>query len=459
MFIKCQHCKATYKIDINKIPSEKSYVKCSNCSKPIPLDPNPVDHNTTDPEGHLVECDSCSSRYMIPIETIANKSLKVRCGKCSNLFTVPALNEVSTESNLKGASDFKSNLLRESANLDQEQSLNSDLDGLSQTDPEGPDSDDLFGEDDLVRSGNDTGFSSVKDIDADDDLDLNISGFSSKPPDDATAEYLKSVSYEDESDDDVELDSDLNMDSVASDQKYKFFLKPKGDKQDSKSIEEDLAEHWPEIQDETEDIETEIDLDMPDSAFEVEKPKKSKSENKSTQGKKIAAIIFIILLTAVAGILGWMLLEKKGGPDVVLQPFDVQSEKPKILIQEPLNGRYVVNKTMKKKIFVLQGAIKNFYPSDIKVSSVKVKGTLYNNEDVIIAESTVFAGNFLNNKQLETYSQAKMNAFYDFQFGENNVNLDLGVNQMIPFQVVFLQISGKFHKLEAKIESFSKNTQ
>lgn len=459
MFIKCQHCNATYKIDVNKIPSEKSYVKCSNCSKPIPLAPNPVDNNTTEPKGHVVECDNCSSRYMIPIESIANKALKVRCGKCSNLFTVPALNEGRTESQNIDEPDFKSNLLRESANIDQEQSLNADLDGLSRTDQDNLNADDLFGEDDLGSSENDTGFSSVENINAEDDLDLDISGFSSKPPDDATAEYLKSVSYEDESDDDIELDSDLSMGSVASDQKYNFFLKPKEGKQTSKSIEEDLAEHWPEIQDETEDIETEIDLDMPDSTSKTKLPKKSKSGKKPAQGKKIAAIIFIILLAAVAGILGWMLLEKKGGPNVLLQPFDVQSEKSKILIQEPLNGRYVVNKTMKKKIFVLQGSIKNFYSSDIKVSGVKVKGTLYNNENVIIAESTVFAGNFLNDNQLETYSQAKMNAFYDFQLGENNINLDLGVNQVIPFQVVFLEIPGKFHKLEAKIENFSTNTK
>jgi hypothetical protein len=92
-------------------------------------------------------------------------------------------------------------------------------------------------------------------VDTDEDIDLDISGFSSKPPDDATAEYLKSVSYEDESEDDSDLDSDLNMGSVASDQKYKFFLKTKGEKKDSKSIEEDLAEHWPEIQDETDEKE------------------------------------------------------------------------------------------------------------------------------------------------------------------------------------------------------------
>ena len=445
MFIKCQHCNATYKIDVNKIPAEKSYVKCSNCSKPIPLDPNVEASKTVEPKGHVVECGNCSSRYLIPVETIAHKSLKVRCGKCSNLFTVPALDRVMSEDKSINDPGREPAASTKTASVDQDLSIDSDFNDLDPAEQ--------------GTSDKDSAFPSIEDIDEEDDLDLDISGFSSKPPVDATAEYLKSVSYEDESDDDSELDSDLEMGSVASDQKYKFFIKPNEDKQDSKTIEEDLAEHWPEIQDETDDIETEINLDMPDSSHETAQPKKQKPEKKSVKGKKIAAIVFIILLIAVAGFLTWMLLEKKEGPNVLLQPFDIQSEQVKIIIQEPLNGRYIVNRTMNKKIFVLQGSIKNFYPSGIKISSVKVKGTLYNNQDIVIAESTVFAGNFLNEKQLKTYNEAKMNSFYGFQFGQNNVNLDLGVNQVIPFQVVFLQIPGKFHKLEAKIENFSKNTK
>ena len=123
MFIKCQHCKATYKIDVNKIPSEKSYVKCSNCSKPIPLNPNVEENETVEPKGHVVECDNCSSRYLIPLETIAHKALKVRCGKCSNLFTVPALDQGMPEDKTIDGSDLESDSSAKTTSIDQDLSF------------------------------------------------------------------------------------------------------------------------------------------------------------------------------------------------------------------------------------------------------------------------------------------------------------------------------------------------
>ena len=55
---------------------------------------------------------------------------------------------------------------------------------------------------------------------------------------------------------DIDLDGDLGLDEVSSEERYKLFLKPEGQSGDDEdSAGSGIDEEWPEIEDETEMVE------------------------------------------------------------------------------------------------------------------------------------------------------------------------------------------------------------
>ena len=468
MFIQCIHCQATFKIDEQKIPDNNSFVKCSNCFKPILLPGKREIASAPSPKGRLVECDNCKSRYMIPPEKLTGDTQKVRCGKCSHVFKV-----ISTKPSQKRDAEIANGQPDQKIEADEkygrqesrirDQSSNANdigLDSISIPDENKLNIDSLF-EDFEPEKAN----LSISDS-LEDDLGVDKNEFSSKSPSNPTEEYLKSV--------DLKGDFDLNkleddeLETISEERKQKFFLKPsrkKENKEQLKGIEDELTEHWPEIQDETEtdvskaerendDLSETNTLDLPSENLFGRK--KVLSEKNRKKPIAIALFVFLLLLLTIGGA---VLLFKGRNPMATLRSLETSKYTKKVCILEPLKGKFVVNKASNKKIFVLQGKIKNHFPSDFKISSLKIKGTLYNNQNRVIAESVSFAGNNLSQSKLEAFDREKIRSFYNYQFGGNNRNLNLGFNQVIPFQVVFFDIAGKIAKLEAKIVHISQNVQ
>lgn len=421
------------------------------------------------PEGEIIECDNCQARYLIPTEELGDGPLKFKCGKCDHVFewaTSGAAPEVpADDSDDYRLSDLDDNPVTASDDLDSDlpgQASNAGDVGLGNVSI--PDEnkiavDDLLGDFD----------SDEADIDfpdaLKDDFDLFEDDFSSKPSANATEEYLKSVDIGGYSE--IEGVENDKLRAVSEDQKHKFFLKPENKKKSptgqSKGIENELSDHRPEIQNETDEIDPEMEnVDLPEadsSDMPAFNSANEKSKSSSINRKKvIAGALFVILFLILISVGGFLLLNNHNPVNVPL-PLETPGSGKNIRIMEPLNGKYIVNKASGKRIFILQGKLKNLLPSELKISGVKVKGILYDKDDRVIGESTVFAGNNLPRANLENYSQEKTESFFNNQFGENNKNLNLGFNQVIPFQVVFFEISGEIAKLEAQIVGFSKNVQ
>ena len=469
MFIQCQHCQAKYSIDEQKIPDDKSFVKCSNCSKPILLSKQPETGPHASPEKVLVECENCRSQYMILSEKFSKGSLRVRCGKCSHLFEVTHSNSDSEREPPPESADKPSNREKEEDDFH--------TDSMAES-PSTNDIDIGLGSISIPEE-NKIEADSLFDIFNDEDTDMEISGLSGgklpiekedvPPPSssDPTEEYLKSVDIEDDSEFN-ESGDDVHR-TVSDEQKQKFFLKPSPKQEDTKQpkeIDDALSDLFPEIQDETE--ETALDSHGEGVGMLETKAAAPPSEDSGGTGevsgkrrvaKAIAATFFVLLLFFLV-VMGCISLFYRNGPMAVLETLQSSGYRKKAQIREPLKGKMIVHKASNRRIFVLQGSIENFVPPEPGAEAVKVRGTLYDSQSRIIAESFAFAGKTSPLSKLERLSREAIKSFYSNQLGASDGNLDLNSGQVvIPFQIVFFDVPGKIAKLEAKIVDYSKNDQ
>jgi len=455
MFVTCENCGTAYKIDQQKIPDTKSFVKCSSCDNPISLSPEKNPEQNIEKSKKIVECEQCNSLYAIPLTKFITDIIKVRCGKCNNQFHVNKDSNAQDEN--KNVSSDGDKLGLNGIEIPDEnkvevQGLFDDLDDKPQVDElESEDSDEI------------------------EELDTPISSLTNP-----TEEYLDSInlSLSDENDE----EDDLGLGTVSPENKHKFFLKP-NEKSDEISISDEVSDginqqdnDWPEIQDETVGTLFDLDGDETDSgngdteevvdlndikndyvALDIKDENKNsedeKRETKSGSKKTVIWIIFIIILLVFLLAGGFLIFNQKVTQLIPLKI--TQSGKiSKINIIEPLEGKYLKNKNYKNKIFILNGKLQNFYKVDEKITSVEVTGFLHNGKDKVVAKATVYAGNNLTDFQAKNWTKGKIKSFLTFQLGKDNDNLDLDFNQIIPFQIVFFNAPEGIEKLEARISSF-----
>ena len=99
MFIQCQNCQTTFKIDENKIPQKDSAVRCTTCSELIPLNREEQDELLKKSPKKFIECDSCGTQYSVPLSSITRETTKAKCGKCGHIFSISGSNnDLSEES-------------------------------------------------------------------------------------------------------------------------------------------------------------------------------------------------------------------------------------------------------------------------------------------------------------------------------------------------------------------------
>ena len=465
MLIQCEKCQKTFKIDERKIPDDNTFVKCSNCSKPIILPKGGKVERETPSQSRMIECGKCGAQYMIPPERQTGETQSVRCGKCRHIF----------EMTPKGAEP------KGKANGEPNRSVGAegDADGRGLRDGErSPDSDDLGLNDISIPDENRVEveglFDDVETVESDlngseERPDADGGSFSTQPPSNATEEYLKSVDIK--GDYEVDEREEKELPEMSEKRRRKFFIMPtrKRDRAEQpQKVDDELLEHWPEIQDETKAVHPERKsgkANLPEritAKLPAESPFKEKKAPRKKIRKKMQILLFILLLLLLLATFGGLFLLKSDSPESVVptttqESLDLLKYGGKIAIQEPLGGDYVVNKASGGRIFVLQGRIKSTLPSELEIGSVKVKGTLYDSQKRVIGESVSFAGINLSKTKLETFDQEKIKSFYNYQLGEGSGNLNLAPNQVVPFQVVFFGVADKIATLEAKIVEISKN--
>ena len=443
MLIQCKRCQSTYNIDERKIPDKKAFVRCSKCSEPIPLDRADQRELSKQQPKKIVKCESCGIGYSIPLEKLRSETVKVRCGKCGHLFSVSKSDSDAKidEEMIRGRSP-KTRVDTDRGEKDRKPFSDNedvDLDNISIPDEHEIKVDDLF-----------------NDIDGLDDFDdERQSADGSDSSENLVDEYLESVSLQSSEGD----DDDLDIGEISKEQKYKIFLKPSDKKEGSEANETDNS--WPEIQDDADPL----DLDN-DGLYrldgEVDNPEKRAEKKKGAMGEKSNNKILLwmiwVLVIVVFVIVGWLFFfNEKPSSLFSGSQSEAFTKSSKLSLLEPLKGRYLVNRSMGKRVFILEGKLRNQYAPTVRVSKIRIVGALYNRKNEKTSEVSNFAGKLLTDDQLKQWPKVRIETFYSTAGTGENRTAKFEAGEEIPFQVVFLDIPDDIRKLEAKIERFVKS--
>ena len=393
MFIQCQSCQTTFKIDEDKIPQKDSAVRCTTCSELIPLSPEEQGELLKKSPKKIIVCDSCGTQYSVPLSSITQETTKAKCGKCGNLFSISESDDNDLSDESPSAKAYEEDLGTDDIGLD-----NIDI-------PEGSEIevDDLFGD---VSAKENKGKNKGKNADE---------------------EYLESIKLTNGEEDEV-LDDDLGINEISKDHKYKIFLKPKGKKKKGKKDES--ADSWPEAED---------DLALDDSEKKAKKKKPKKKKDTKPGKSKRSVFLWLIwgLIVIVLAALAYVVIEmQEDQPNIVplTESFD---KKSKIAILEPLNGGYFNNKNFKSQIYVLGGQVYNLYGEDTTLSQIEIEGYLYEKGKKERISSVSIAGELLTESQLASLTKKEIESILTNQSKDSDSLKEFGSNEIIDFQVVF----------------------
>ena len=490
MFIQCQHCNATFKIDESKVPDQSAFVRCVKCSNPIPLNRQEQSAILKNVPQKRVECSNCNARYSVPTDKLGAEVTKVRCGKCGHIFQVPG----SAPGDLI-ADDREESFAQEDSvdmkGIDQVDSLDAEIvteDDIGLNDISIPEEneiemdslyDNIDEVDDIEADGIDPDDPFAGPIDVEDEADISgadisgadISGADisdDEPADDSSEEYLDSISLSAQVGDVdmVEGEEDIDLGAVSSEERYKLFLKPDDSLGDSVQGETGGEAQWPEIEDETDRLEIGQEIsdftgldemgDLPD----LDESSARESLLQPTEGKKsrktLWVLVILILLLAILAGAGWFYLQSDAGRKMFPQKTEKYDSRSKLKIQEPLKGRMVYNKSDRLNLFLLEGQVVNTYPPEVEITWIEIKGVLYDQKNSKISEAVTFAGINLTTAQLEDWGEDRIKSFIKYQSDKVKQEFNLGPGRTARFQIVFFDVPKTIHKLEARINRFSR---
>ncbi len=441
MFIQCQHCHTTYKIDENKLPREESVVRCAKCSEPISLNREKQVELLKSSPKMLVKCDECGTQYSVPLKSIKKSTTKVKCGNCGSFFEVSRESESAYVEDEDLSSSHSEEYEEEDIDLD-----NIDIPAESEIEV-----DNLF--DNISDNGEEI---------EDEQGDPGSSPISKSADD----EYFESVNLGAE-EDDASLDEDLEINEISKDEKYNIFLKPNSQSAKKSTDVADDGGSWPEIQDETfidEDLEIDEFTDLKDIKDVPGKmKKKSAKKDQQEKPKKRKGFLWLlwILIVVALGIFAWLFLDFS--PEAIYTPpqtetFDTQS---KIAILEPLSGKFIKNNHFSDKLFVLEGKLLNIYDANTIISKIEIEGFLYTHDAEQPFVSTSYAGVTLEEDNLQEWTREQIESELLQQAQNSDELLEFGSDDLIDFQIVFFKTPNpkSIQKLGAKIQKFSKRAQ
>ncbi len=444
MFIQCQHCHTTYKIDENKLPEAESVVRCAKCSEPIPLSRETQDEVSRKTPKKIVVCDQCGTQYSVPLNSIGNKETKARCGNCGNFFSISKPTDSDTPSLSPSSRAYEEDY--EDGDID--------LDNIEIPEESEIEVDDLF---------NNIDEKTVENSDHDPNVD---DGLSSK---DASDEYLESVKLTSENGEELDPlpdDEEPDIDEISEEQKYKIFLKPKSKQE--KEVDSEQETSWPEIEDDLPDEEPELSIDTDLDEFtdlddigdapraaSIKKEKKPKKEKKKRN--ILLWIIWIIVILALAGV-GLLYFDFQTEEIYTAPQAEAFNSQSKIAILEPLSGRFIQNKNLKTNMFVLEGKLLNVYGENISVSGIEIEGYLYRKNSDQPITSTAFAGVYLDDELLKIGSRENIIAIVDELAEESKADQEFGSDDLIDFQIIFFDApdTQNIEKLGARINRFNR---
>ncbi len=358
MFIQCQNCQATYKIDEQKIPAQNAFVRCAKCSTPISLNKQDQSALSKKKPLKIVDCANCGTRYSIPLDKIIDDTISVRCGKCSHMFQV-SVDESPPDELANNPDDFDDTFEPE-LDINQSSDDDLDLDNISIPEENEIEVDGLFDDvdsdeddDEMFNAPNELYDFDDAELEDDEALDDGLKG--------PTEAYLDSIDLSDEIDGDFDDDPDLG--DLSSEEKSELFLKPKTTKQSRQDAAKQLdveRDDWPDILDETgsPDIDSElsefVELDELDelpisSEYDTDNPLELQDMPERKGPNRLVIVALLIILFALIGTLGWFYFQTKPTQPTSISKVERFDKQTRLKLIEPLKGRLIINKKSGKK--------------------------------------------------------------------------------------------------------------
>ncbi len=511
MLIQCQSCNSKYRLNLERIPNRKTFIKCKKCNAPIYIDPQedlPPDPqvepsaapggNGGDGELVVLHCDNCDARYRVPRQPLHKPGLKLKCSACGHKFSVPP--EFAEAPPPPSAGEEGPPASQEFSPSGGPPSEPPVTERGEQPMPLPDDSrvagmfDDLQVNPPAAAPRGAWGTSGEDPA----SLDAPPGESSLTNPLDADRAYLEAVSFGDEG----RLGPSIGGGTIPDKQKYSFFLKPGEPPADvpppALDEEEAFAEGMSsELQDappfvaplaagaeddgkapadhawdapvEPPPLDAEaaqdpeiagamgIDHNLP--AVQAESSS-SGATNPPVQGHEVrgdvekrrfrllaAAIVLAVLLSV-----GW-------GAALLVQPgpssgYALQAGAPSELAVSPTRGGYfVTNKPSGEKLYVLTGEIVNHFGTGDKVGWIRLAGMVYANGQPL-HNGQGYAGNLLNEGQLATWALPAIAAYYGYGNGRNDVNFRIPEGKAVPYQIVLRGVKQPIERSEARVISF-----
>lgn len=169
-------------------------------------------------------------------------------------------------------------------------------------------------------------------------------------------------------------------------------------------------------------------------------------------------LILILGLLVVGGILVYM-----NGPDQLSQTFKQligqQTERPaqsgRITLAE-LEGRFVQNQHA-GELFLIRGMATNDYPEPR--AGIQVKGVIFDPNGKPLLQKTVFCGNPISEKDLQTLSFGELEKMMGNQFGKELSNMKVDQGQALPFDIVFKDLPQNLSEFSVKVTASKPATK
>ncbi len=448
MFIQCQSCHATYKIDEQKIPDQDTFVRCSKCNTPISLNKQEQSALSKKLPHKIVDCSSCGTRYSIPLDKISDGSIPVRCGKCGHVFDVVAdegtfdapFDTEASSGMVPGPSD-DNDLNIDNINIPEENEIQ--VDGLF----------------DEVDEEKETSYSESEEfggLDDFEDSDLEEDNEFAAEPKGPTEAYLESVDLSSQINDD-----DSELDEISDDDKFDLFLKPSPVDQPNEGAAKQIDpddKQWPDIHDETgpEDSELNdfIELDdlseIPDSAdFDANNPLELQEMTVKKNTNRFMVVGLLIILFILIGTSGWFYFQTSPSQAPNVPLVERYSKQSRLNVMEPLKGRLIVNKASGVNIIMLEGRIRNDNPPETVFNWIEIKVTLEGKDKSALAESTAYAGKIVTEKMMQNASAEELRTIR--QEYASVPDLELDTQPTIQFQILFFDVGNDKQTLNPKI--------
>ena len=511
MLIQCQSCNTKYRLNLERIPKRKTFVRCKSCGTPIYIDPTeedagsgavippgatvevpgdpPVDTSARatviPPEGapapsqavaqgpDSVSCPQCSARYRLPESSRNRPGVKLKCSQCNHVFPATA-----------GAT-------QEAAAWDAQPPAAAPM--AAGSDPLPPPSgtptmpvpdvgqmDSMF--DDLRPQAGGWADQQTSGLPQPDDSLGDVGG---KPfagedhlldPEDAYEEAVDLGHVEQPA---------ANRGKVPDAQKYKLFLNP-NEYQGSRNqmAEENKPGDLPPLDGVHEDTDL-PPLDDPalDSAASAQTPvatlpgkvnepydydkfkqKREKELNlpprnllseKKRMMLLVAAAVLILAVSAGWGV--WLQGRQMGG-----EAFSMQSGQPhQLQMDSDLKGVYITNKPSGKRLFVVTGEVVNNFEAASEIRWIQLKGMVYKegDESATMGTASAYAGNLLDEKQLAGWELDAIQAYYGYTNGREDKNYNIPQGAKVPYQLVFTDMREQVGRTMAQVVSYHRGGQ